>query len=231
MCSVPQVLQVRMSREYKVKDLLEDVTDWIEDEYLSDGVWKRLSKYLSSDLLPTHCETEQLGRNTKSRDDEAAGPSSVHTPAAAPSGVHTPSAAPSGVQTPTAAPSGVQTPAAAPCGVHTPAAAPCGVHTPATTPSGVHTPATTPFDVQTPAAAPSGVHTPVAAPSGAHIPAAPSSVEPPIPSTTAADNQGESRRNYKSPDGEAAAPSSGTTQEPRISADNVPVPGKCSFIP
>ena len=72
MSSFPQVLQVRLSQNYKVKNLVDGVHDWIEDGNLKADVWERLRKHLPLELIPTVSNPKP---SSKSSEVEAAGPS------------------------------------------------------------------------------------------------------------------------------------------------------------
>ena len=42
--------------DYAVKDLINEIKDWIEDEYVKETVWKRLQNCVAPGVLPTFSE-------------------------------------------------------------------------------------------------------------------------------------------------------------------------------
>ena len=58
-CFLNQVLQSWLQGlpdDYAVKDLINEIKDWIEDEYVKETVWKRLQNCVAPGLLPTFSE-------------------------------------------------------------------------------------------------------------------------------------------------------------------------------
>ena len=57
--------------DYTVKDLIEDVRDWVEEGYVDSAVWKRLQNCVVKDVLPTFSERTELRQRSLSSESLA----------------------------------------------------------------------------------------------------------------------------------------------------------------
>ena len=59
--------------DYTVKDLIDDVRDWVEEGYLDSAVWRRLQNCVAKDILPTFSEIKELRQRSMSSESLASG--------------------------------------------------------------------------------------------------------------------------------------------------------------
>ena len=52
--------------DYAVKDLINEMKDWIEDEYVKETIWKRLQNCVAPGLLPTFSERRSARKHSGS---------------------------------------------------------------------------------------------------------------------------------------------------------------------
>ena len=52
--------------DYTVKDLIDDVRDWVEEGYVDSTIWKRLQNCVVKDILPTFSEISELRQRSMS---------------------------------------------------------------------------------------------------------------------------------------------------------------------
>ena len=49
-----------------VKDLVEELRDWVEEGYVATAVWKRVQNCIASDVLPTFSKRRKLRQQSLS---------------------------------------------------------------------------------------------------------------------------------------------------------------------
>ena len=59
--------------DYTVKDLIDDVRDWVEEGYVNSTIWKRLQNCVVKDILPTFSEISELRQRSMSSESLASG--------------------------------------------------------------------------------------------------------------------------------------------------------------
>ena len=52
--------------DYTVKNLIEEVRDWVAEGYVDSAVWKRLQNCVAKDVLPTFSEISELRQRSQS---------------------------------------------------------------------------------------------------------------------------------------------------------------------
>ena len=58
---------------YTVKDLIDDVRDWVEEGYVDSTIWKRLQNCVVKNILPTFREISELRQRSMSSESLASG--------------------------------------------------------------------------------------------------------------------------------------------------------------
>ena len=52
--------------DYSVKDLINEIKDWIEEGYVESTIWKRLQNSVTPGVLPTFSETHRKRKRSES---------------------------------------------------------------------------------------------------------------------------------------------------------------------
>ena len=58
---------------YTVKDLIEELRDWIKEGYVDSVIWKRLQNCVVKSLLPSFSERSELRQRSQSSESLATG--------------------------------------------------------------------------------------------------------------------------------------------------------------
>ena len=56
--------------DYTVKDLINEVKDWIEEGYVESTIWKRLQNCVAPDVLPTFSKRRSVRKRSGSASPE-----------------------------------------------------------------------------------------------------------------------------------------------------------------
>ena len=56
---------------YAVKDLINEIKDWIEDGYVNSTIWKRLQNCVSPGVIPTFSERCSARKHSESSSPES----------------------------------------------------------------------------------------------------------------------------------------------------------------
>ena len=59
--------------DYTVKDLIDDVRDWVGEGYVDSTIWKRLQNCVVKNILPTFSEISELRQRSLSSESLASG--------------------------------------------------------------------------------------------------------------------------------------------------------------
>ena len=65
----PQILQswlTGLPDDFPVKDFINELNDWVDDEYVKETVWKRLPNCVSPGVLPTFSERRSARKRSGS---------------------------------------------------------------------------------------------------------------------------------------------------------------------